>query len=97
MTEVILDREITGSILDSLNIIEHAATGQEHRYIFDSSHPELLTTLIERDYEISTWRIIPPTLIELLCAATGLDRDAIGMDVGQSSMIPLRTLGGEEE
>ena len=97
MTEVVLDQEITDSIIDSLNIFEHTATGQEHRYIFDSSHPELLATLIERGYEISTWRIIPPTLIELLCAATGLDRDAIGMDVGHSNMIPLRTLGGEEE
>ena len=97
MTEVVLDQEINDSIIDSLNIIEHTATGQEHRYIFDSSHPGLLVTLIEQGYEISTWRIIPPTLIELLCAATGLDRDTIGMDVGQSSMIPLRRLGGEEE
>ena len=61
MTEVVLDQEITDSIIDSLNIIEHTATGQEHRYIFDSSHPELLARLIERGYEISTWRIIPPT------------------------------------
>jgi ABC-2 type transport system ATP-binding protein len=97
MTEIVLSQEINDSIIDSLNIIEHTETGQEHRYIFDSSHPELLATLIEQGYEISTWRIIPPTLIELLCAATGLDRDAIGMDVGQSNMIPLRTLGGEEE
>ena len=97
MAEVVLNREITDSIIDSLNIIEHSSTGQEHRYIFDSSHPELLHVLIAQNYEISTWRILPPTLIELLCAATGLDRDAIGMDVGQSSMIPLRMLGGEEE
>ena len=66
-------------------------------YVIDSGHHDLLKTLVANNHTISTWRVVPPTLIELLCAATGLDRETIGMDVEQSSMIPFRTIGGEEE
>ena len=58
---------------------------------------EFLEKLVANNHTISTWRVVPPTLIELLCAATGMDRETIGMDVEQSSMIPFRTVGGEEE
>ncbi len=97
MTEIVLEREIEEEILDTMNLLEYIEAEGQHRYVIESGHHDLLKTLVEYDHTISTWRVVPPTLIELLCAATGLDRETIGMDVEQSSMIPFRTIGGEEE
>lgn len=97
MTEIVVDRQIDEVLLQSLNILEYVSTENDHRYVIESSHPKLLDDLLENEYEISTWRIVPPTLIELLCAATGMERETIGMEVEQNNMIPLRTIGGEEE
>ena len=97
MTELVLDREIPESLSNSLNVLEYVDTASEHRYVIESGHPGLLEELVKRNFQISTWRVVPPTLIELLCSATGLDRETIGMDVEQSSMVPLRPIGGEEE
>ena len=97
MTEFVLDRKITDEMSDSLKVLDYVDTENEHRYVIESGHPDLLEKLVKENFQISTWRVVPPTLIELLCAATGLDRETIGMDVEQSSMIPLRPIGGEEE
>ena len=97
MTELVLDKMIPESLANTLNILNYVDVANEHRYVIESGRHDLLETLIEKKFQISTWRVVPPTLIELLCAATGLDRETIGMDVEQSSMIPLRTIGGEEE
>ncbi|MAW22500.1 MAG: hypothetical protein CMA16_03520 [Euryarchaeota archaeon] len=97
MTEIVVDKEIPDSLISSLNVLEHIVNEHEHRYVIESGHHDLLKALIERKFVVSTWRVVPPTLIELLCAATGLDRESIGMEVEQSSMIPLRTIGSEEE
>ena len=97
MTEIVVDKEIPPSMLSSFNVLEYVKSEEEHRYVIESGHPGLLETLVKDSYRISTWRVVPPTLIELLCSATGLDRESIGMDVEQSSMVPLRTIGGEEE
>lgn len=97
MTEIVLERKIKEEILDAMNVLEHIESKGQHRYVIESGHHQLLEKLVANNHTISTWRIVPPTLIELLCAATGMDREAIGMDVEQSSMIPFRTVGGEEE
>ena len=97
VTELILDRKIPSEMEKTLNVLDYSETTKQHRYIIESAHPELLNQLVEDGFHISTWRVVPPTLIELLCAATGLDRESIGMDVEQSSMVPLRPVKGEEE
>ena len=97
MTEIVLEREIDEEILETMNLLEHIEAEGQHRYVIESGHHDLLKTLVVNNHTISTWRVVPPTLIELLCAATGMDRETIGMDVEQSSMIPFRTVGGEEE
>jgi ABC-type multidrug transport system ATPase subunit len=97
MTEIVLEREIEDKLLDGMNVLEHIESEGQHRYVIESGHHDLLEKLVKNKHTISTWRVVPPTLIELLCAATGMDRETIGMDVEQSSMIPFRTVGGEEE
>ena len=97
MTEIVLNREIEKELLNAMNVLEHIESEGQHRYVIESGHHDLLEKLVKNKHTISTWRVVPPTLIELLCAATGMDRETIGMDVEQSSMIPLRTVGGEEE
>ena len=97
MTEIVLEKEIEEEFLNEMNVLEHVESEGQHRYVIESGHHDLLETLVANKHIISTWRVVPPTLIELLCAATGMDRETIGMDVEQSSMIPFRTVGGEEE
>ena len=97
MTEIVLERDIEEELLDAMKVLEHIESEGQHRYVIESGHHDLLEKLVKNNHTISTWRVVPPTLIELLCAATGLDRETIGMDVEQSSMIPFRTVGGEEE
>lgn len=97
MTEIVLEKEIEEEFLDAVNVLEHIESEGQHRYVIESGHHDLLETLVANNHTISIWKVVPPTLIELLCAATGLDRDTIGMDVEQSSMIPFRIVGGEEE
>ena len=97
MTEIVLDGPIDEDILQAMSVLEHGESEGQHRYVIESSQHDLLKTLVANNHTISTWRVVPPTLIELLCAATGMDRETIGMDVEQNSMIPFRTVGGEEE
>ena len=97
MTEIVLEREIEEELLHAMNVLEHIESEGQHRYVIESGHHDLLDKLVANNHTISTWRVVPQTLIELLCAATGMDRKTIGMDVEQSSMIPFRTVGGEEE
>ena len=40
--------------------------------------------------QITSWSPLQPQLIELLCAATGMDLDAISLDITDESMIPLK-------
>lgn len=97
VTEIVLDRAIDEELLQAMTILEHVESEGLHRYVIESAQHDLLEVLVAKNHNISTWRVVPPTLIELLCAATGMDRETIGMDVEQSSMLPFRTVGGEEE
>ena len=54
-----------------MNVLEHIESEGQHRYVIESGHHDLLEKLVKNNHTISTWRVVPPTLIELLCAATG--------------------------
>ena len=97
LTEVCLDSELPEKLMENLDILEHSSTTLKHHMILQSAPKNLLNDIVELGIGVITWREIQPSLIELLCAATGLDRQSIGMDVENSAWLPMRKLQEEEE
>ncbi len=57
---------------------------------------QLMRKLIERGHIIHKWNAKQPDIVEMLCCATGLEIEEIGMEISSSSMIPLKRRGEEE-
>ena len=83
--------------MNGLEVLEHSSTDKTHHMILQSVPNNLLKEIVESGIGVITWREIQPSLIELLCAATGLDRQSIGMNVENSAWLPMRKLQEEEE
>jgi ABC-type multidrug transport system ATPase subunit len=56
-----------------------------------------IEAFIERSIALQTWTPKHPGIVEMLCAATGMDVDEIGLDIASPSLLPHRRIGGEEE
>ena len=97
LTELCIDSELPKKLMDSLEILEQTSTDVSHRMILQNAPGNLLKDILQLGIGVTTWREIQPSLIELLCAATGLDRQNIGMDVENSAWLPMRKLQEEEE
>ena len=52
--------------------------------------------IIDAGYEILEWKRKSPDIVELLCHATGLEIEDIGMELQTSDMMPLRSKTEEE-
>ena len=65
--------------------------------IINKPQPNLLSELLNDGCFVTEWKIRQPNVIEMLCAATGLSIEDVGLEVASSATIPLRTFGGEEE
>ena len=59
--------------------------------------PNLLEEFIKRGIKVTAWVPRAPGIVEMLCAATGMDIDEVGLDIASSDLMPLRRFGGEEE
>ena len=46
MTEILSDKEIEESLLETMNVLERVQTDHEHRYVIESGQPDLLETLM---------------------------------------------------
>lgn len=97
LTEVCLDSELPKKLVQDLEILEQSSTDRTHHMILQNAPRNLLKDIVQSGVGVITWREIQPSLIELLCAATGLDRKSIGMDVENSAWLPMRKLQEEEE
>ena len=97
LTEVCLDSELPKKLVQDLEILEQSSTDRTHHMILQNAPRNLLKDIVQSGIGVITWREIQPSLIELLCAATGLDRKSIGMDVENSAWLPMRKLQEEEE
>ena len=97
LTEVGIDSELPKNLVEGLDMLEHSSTDNTHHMILQNAPRNLLKDIVQLGIGVNTWREIQPSLIELLCAATGLDRQSIGMDVENSAWIPMRKLQEEEE
>ncbi len=56
-----------------------------------------IEAFIERGIALQTWTPKHPGIVEMLCAATGMEIDEIGLDIASPSLLPHRRIGGEEE
>ncbi|HJM55413.1 MAG TPA: ABC transporter ATP-binding protein [Poseidonia sp.] len=84
-----------------LNEIEHESLHfeqEEHSwsYVFRGAPKEVLEVLISSS-KVTSWSPVAPNLVELLCAATGMEAEDISLEVGSSALIPMRTGGGGED
>ena len=58
--------------------------------------PNTVKKIIDAGYEILEWKRKSPDIVELLCHATGLEIEDIGMELQTSDMMPLRSKTEEE-
>ena len=81
-------------IAASLSEIDHESLGFEHdndewTFIFRGQAEAVLNALMEFA-TVTSWSPVPPNLVELLCAATGMEVEDISLEVGSSAMLPMR-------
>ena len=64
--------------------------------IIQYPEPNAVKKIIDAGYEILEWKRKSPDIVELLCHATGLEIEDIGMELQTSDMMPLRSKTEEE-
>ena len=64
--------------------------------IIQNPGPNAVKKIIDAGYEILEWKRKSPDIVELLCHATGLEIEDIGMELQTSDMMPLRSKTEEE-
>ena len=57
---------------------------------------KLMSRILNNGHTIDFWQPKAPDIVEMLCNATGLEIEEIGMEINPVSMLPLRTRGEEE-
>ena len=82
-------------IASSLSEIDHEPLGfesdnDEWTFIFRGQAQAVLNALMNCT-TVTSWSPVAPNLVELLCAATGMEVEDISLEVGSSAMLPMRT------
>ena len=57
---------------------------------------KLMSRILDNGHTINFWHPKAPDIVEMLCNATGLKIEEIGMEIDPVSMLPLRNRGEEE-
>lgn len=57
---------------------------------------KLMSRILNNKHNIDFWQPKAPDIVEMLCNATGLEIEEIGMDINQVTMLPLKIRGEEE-
>ena len=84
------------TILENGVVIEQTIEATDWRCVIQHPEVNLIENLIARGHKITEWRRKSPDIVELLCCATGLEIEEIGMDIQSTTMVPLRQTGEEE-
>ena len=77
--------------------IEIEQFSKDWKAVLAKSEPGLLKKLVEDGFEVISWNVRQPNVIEMLCAATGQSIEDVGLEVSSTAVLPLRTFRGEEE
>ena len=76
-------------------ISSHYSSNKWKAMIFQPD-AKLMSRILENGHTIEFWQPKAPDIVEMLCNATGLEIEEIGMEINPVSMLPLRTRGEEE-
>lgn len=77
-------------------ILEQSIDDENWRCTIQHADESSIKNIVHAGHSITEWKRKSPDIVELLCQATGLKIDEIGMEIQASNMIPLKTLGEEE-
>ena len=76
-------------------ISSHYSSNKWKAMIFQPD-AKLMSRILENGHTIEFWQPKAPDIVEMLCNATGLEIEEIGMEINPVSMLPLRIRGEEE-
>ena len=76
-------------------ISSHYSSNKWEAMIFQPD-AKLMSRILENGHTIEFWQPKAPDIVEMLCNATGLEIEEIGMEINPVSMLPLRIRGEEE-
>ncbi|MEC7255912.1 MAG: ABC transporter ATP-binding protein [Candidatus Thermoplasmatota archaeon] len=82
--------------IGSGEIIEHSDDGESWNSIIQNPDEDCIQKIINAGHNLIEWKRKRPDIVELLCQATGLEIEEIGMEVQSSNMMPYRTVSEEE-
>ena len=68
----------------------------EWSFVFRGQAEAVLHSLMA-SATVTSWSPVAPNLVELLCAATGMEVEDISLEVGSSAMLPMRVPEVEED
>ena len=77
-------------------ILEQSIDDENWRCIIQHADEASIQNIVHAGHSITEWKRKRPDIVELLCHATGLKIDEIGMEIQASNLMPLKTLGEEE-
>ena len=79
------------------NLTEQTEEKGQWTAVLHDTQPNMLAEVLSRGIDFTAWIPKPPGIVEMLCAATGMDVEEVGLDIATAAMLPHRRLGGEEE
>jgi len=79
------------------DIIETSKNNQGWMVSLHASSADQLSEFIQQGVEVTSWAPKSPGIVEMLCAATGMDLDEVSLEIASAAMLPHRSLRGEEE
>lgn len=77
-------------------LISSTNTANKWKAIVLQPDSKLMSRILDNGHTINFWHPKAPDIVEMLCNATGLKIEEIGMEIDPVSMLPLRYRGEEE-
>ena len=77
-------------------LISSNYTDNNWKAIIFQPDSKLMSRILDNEHTIDFWQPKAPDIVEMLCNATGLEIEEIGMDINQVTMLPLKIRGEEE-
>ena len=87
--------DISEYIVDG-SVIEKLRGETVWNYVIQNPPDDCVSKLVAAGHVITEWKRKTPDIVELLCQATGLEVEEIGMEIQSPNMMPLRTISEEE-
>ena len=77
-------------------LISSTNTSKKWKAMVLQPDSKLMSRILDNGHIINFWQPKAPDIVEMLCNATGLKIEEIGMEIDPVSMLPLRNRGEEE-